>query len=184
MKKIKNKKLFTFALPASVILGAAIGIVWFTRNKPASIATTTPPPTASNVGADGVNYNPPTEQDKTEAENNKQDLANKVDQPTSTPPSTANVLITFSGQYDQQVELGASVSNVFEDNGVCTLTLTKDTLKLVKTSAGVKDARSTICTPFSVPRAEFAQAGQWTAVVSYTSKSITGTSQPKVIEVK
>ncbi len=182
MKIKKSKNLLKTTVPLSVALVLAGGLVWFINRKP-TINTSTVTP-ASNIGTDGVNYNPPTEQDIKEAEQNKEKLGNKDTPPTTTPSNTANIVITYAGQYDQDVEVAFYVSNVYEDDGTCSVTLTNGSLSVTKDTKGFKDVRTTVCPPIVIPRAEFPTAGQWTAVVSYTSQTANGTSEQRIIEIK
>ncbi len=182
MKNKKSKKLLKTALPLFIAVILASGLVWFINRKP-NVSTSTVPQ-VSNIGTDGVNYSPPTEQDIKEAEQNKEKLGNKDNPPTTTPSNMANIIITYAGQFDQDVEVAFYVSNAYEDGGTCSVTITNGSLSVTKDTKGFKDVRTTVCPPIVIPRAEFPTAGQWTAVVSYTSQTANGTSEQRIIEIK
>jgi len=176
-KKSKKKLLIVLAVLVVATTGA---IVWLTNRGDAPSVSTTTERTMPAPGE--VNLDPPTEEDKAEVEQNKDELAEQQEQPAP-PAKTASVIITYAAQYDQSIEVAAYVSNVFEDGGTCKLTLKNGSKTITRESTGFADARSTTCPPFSVPRSEFS-AGTWKATVSYNSSALIGSSEEKSLEVK
>lgn len=136
-----------------------------------------------------VNYEPPTDQEKRETEEFKQNQEKQADQPDPTPATPApdgrkavTPTISYIGQYDAAIEASALVPSVIED-GTCTLTLKKGSSTVTKTNQAVKDARSTRCALFTFPAKELAK-GTWTATVNFSSATSTGTSAASTLEVK
>lgn len=182
-KKFKFNKYKVPALLIVLIVLATAGSVFLVNRE--SDQTNMPLPVSSEPTDENyINFNPPTEEDKQEAEQNKKELADKSAPAPVPPTNTANLVITYAGQYDETIEIAAYVSNVLEDNGTCKLTLSNDSIEIYKEVSGFRDARHTVCPAFIIPRSELPNAGRWSAVVSYRSPTVSGESETKVIEVK
>lgn len=148
---------------------------------------------APNRNDQNINYGPPTEEELKETEAKKDEIvagATKEDenapslptpQPTPTPNGKKSVTptITYAGQVESSraVEATGFISQIFEDGGTCTLTLTKGSLKITKQTDGFKDVNRTSCTQFTINRGEFLEAGEWTAVLAYDSPTAAGASE-------
>jgi hypothetical protein len=170
MAKTKKRGRKNKVLLAIVVLLVAGFIYWVAAIRPSKHASTP-------VG--GVNYNPPSQQDKQAGEDAKKTVE---DRSTGASQNSglvnANVIITSlttSG-------VRGYVSNVFEDGGTCTLTLTKGTDKITATSTGVADVNKTTCAPISIDQSQL-KSGDWTAVLSYTSAKASGSSAPQKLTV-
>lgn len=131
-----------------------------------------------------IDYNPATKEEKADSEQHKEDSTKKEDTPTATRTITVTPVIVDASQYGNQIEVRAYTGGVFEDGGTCTITFTKDTLKITKQVPASKDATTTRCTNLTVDRTEFSQPGQWTTVVTYSSSTAQGSSQPRTLEVQ
>lgn len=179
----KKKKLTTPILIGSVVLivCAVLIFVLVRRDTPEA-------PSTSSVIQEGINYDPPTEEDKEAVEQNKEEIS-QGQTPASTPPApdgrtSRTPIITYAQQYDANIETTGYVPGVFEDGGTCKATFSKGSLRVVKESAGFADVNRTSCTPISVPVTEFTEKGKWTVVLSYESSSSTGVSNSVEVEVK
>ncbi len=141
-----------------------------------------------SITKDGVNYDPPTKQEKTETEQHKDNLG---DPQTTTPPpaTTANGkkkvnLVMTSWVASPNVEVRGYVPSIIEEGGTCTLTLTQDTQQVTESKVAAADASSVTCGLITVARARLSSAGTWTAVLSYSSNTYEGVSTSNKIEVK
>ncbi len=135
----------------------------------------------------GINYGPPTEEEKKETEQFKKDLENKnynQSSDTNSPASMkqASVTMTYLTYGVGGISSSGFINNVFEDGGTCTLTLTKGSLKLSGTSSGIQDVNKTTCSPITINKNKL-QSGEWYAVLSYKSSTINGSSPSRVINV-
>lgn len=137
--------------------------------------TTTPPPTSASPAPEPTQAPPdsPTAQPTTPA-------ATPTAAPT-TPPAgltTVTPFITYAGPGTDAgtIEVAAFVPEVVEDGGTCTATITATGVKA--TAPGYADASSTSCGLLVLP---VAPAGQ-TIVVSYSSATSAGTSEPVVAQ--
>jgi hypothetical protein len=100
-----------------------------------------------------------------------------TDQPETAAPGSADVVITYAG-WDpgtSSVEVNAFVSGVIEDGGTCTAELTLGSTTRTVSAPATGDATTTGCAPMIVPGGQLA-AGDWQAVVSYTSATAEGRS--------
>lgn len=178
----KKKKLPTFILIGVVVVACgALIFVLVRRDSPAV-------PSTDSVSQGGINYGPPTEEDKAAVEQNKQELSQgQTTAPTTPAPDGRTVrtpIITYAQQYDANIETTGYIPGVFEDGGTCKATFSKGSLRVVKESAGFADVNRTSCTPIVVPVTEFAEKGKWTVAISYESSSSTGVSTSVEVEVK
>ncbi|QXG77176.1 hypothetical protein KUM42_06570 [Modestobacter sp. L9-4] len=100
-----------------------------------------------------------------------------TDRPDTAAPGSADVVITYAG-WDAgtaSVEVNAFVSGVIEDGGTCTATLTLGSTTRTVTAPAAGDATTTGCAPMIVTGDQLS-AGDWQAVVSYTSATAEGRS--------
>lgn len=154
---------------ALVLLGIG-GVVYNQiRNAPSANK-----PLAEDIqSGEYINLNPPTEQEKRDAEENKKALAE--DRPTPQPPtSNAKKQVAPEITFADRSEVRAYVPGIFEDGGTCTATATKGTQTQAKSSEGFKNVSDTQCAPI-----EWALSGNgWSVVVGYNSKTAQGKSEP------
>ena len=184
---VKRKILITSVVVVVLVAGSIVYI--FNRNSKKDNKTAT---SDNPISIDSTNYNPPTEEEKQETEQFKKEQEAKqnanIDSQQSTSATQksgiANVSITNLQSTSQAATASGFVSNVFEDGGNCTLTLTLGNQKITGTSKGIADVNKTTCPEISIPRSSIPQSGQWTAVLSYASSKISGTSDRKTIEIK
>ncbi len=140
--------------------------------------------TQATADDDYINLDPATEEDKKAAERNKQDILEN--QQTNRPAGDKYEVvpvITFAGERDGSIEVRSYVSEVYESDGICTITFTKGSEKISRDVEGMKDATYTRCDRVVVPREDFT-AGTWNLVVSYTSPSAEGSSKTQEILVE
>lgn len=153
----------------------------------------------SESSADGINYSPATEVDKTLNNQHKQELADQTtsdkngsnsDKPdnTSATASKASVkpFITTWGQPDGQggdFKLNGYVPEIIETDGVCTLSLRKSDVEIEASKAALRNAQNTSCGQMSVDYDRLSP-GEWQAVLSYSSSSSVGSSNVTVVEIK
>ena len=185
-KRITNKKKILFLSLAVILIASAGGAhALYSRKENAKKKSTDV--SQNNPPASGINLDPPTEEEKRETENHKQELKKKLGDgnitPTPQPDSQAAVIMTYATYTNQGVEVGGFVSNIFEDGGTCTLTLTKGSLKATGTSQGFADVNKTTCQVIIINRNQLDEPGEWTAVLSYKSSKAEGSSSPKTISV-
>jgi cytoskeletal protein RodZ len=190
-KRKRNKKwFFITALLVMIIAIAACLVYWHHRITTQAAQKVTTASKAANL-----NLSPPTKADQKRVDNNKQRIASdKSNVPPSsnsnastsgntTTKKTVTPTITFAGVYDQAVQVGSYVGGVVEDGGTCTATFTMGSLSVTKTVRGVANSSSVSCPTFNAQPNEFSQKGTWSVVVSYSSATSTGTSQPQTLEI-
>lgn len=140
-------------------------------------------------GVGEINYDPPTDQEIEETQENKQNVIDRVEQEKNPPSSPSNKSVTpvlsFWGQDPdtKNVEASGFISEIYEDGGICTLTLKMSGGAVTKSGSAIKDVNRTSCTPISIARTEL-RPGQWEITLSYKSSSSSGTSVARMLEVK
>lgn len=177
----KKKRLLILPLIAGILLlGGTVLAVFIIRgdDKPKELETT---------NQSGINFGPPTEEDKQEVDRNKEEISSENNAP---PPSTQdgravrNPIITYAQEFDGNIEVTGYVPGVIEENGMCKVEFTNGNTRFSRESKGFADVNRTSCTPFTVPVNEFVPKGKWRITLSYSSSSSIGTSQALEIEVK
>jgi hypothetical protein len=99
-------------------------------------------------------------------------------------PQKTDVVLSFVGwnTTTAAVEAGGYLSPVVEAGGTCTLALTKGSRTVTAVAPAQADASTTSCGNLAVPRTRLT-AGTWTAVLRYSSRTTTGTSDPAPVAV-
>lgn len=104
--------------------------------------------------------------------------------PTTTRPATVGIHLSF---YDwsaaQQVaEVGANVEDKVIRNGSCTLSMRRGSITRTASHKAIITPSATSCGVLTIPGSKLS-AGAWTAVVTFTSPTATGSSGPVTITV-
>lgn len=143
-----------------------------------------------SVPNNGINYGPPSEEEKKETQSFKEDLGNQSDTPAITPNPASNKksvtpVISSWGQNRQtkNVEIGGYVPGILENGGTCKLTLKNSGQEITESKVANPDAQSTSCGLITIVRSRLS-AGTWTATLSYISSTSEGTSQPTLLGVE
>lgn len=176
MKRLSRNQVLIGASALIVILSVAGYLIARGNN------TEVPQSPTITTDTSGIDYGPPTEEEKAEAERHKEELARQMEQesqPTGSEKKQVTPVITNASQNGQEAMVSAYIQGIFENGGVCTVTFTKGSQKITKTSEAFADASTTICKSFAVSRSEFDSAGDWQVVVSYSSQTSEGSSQTK-----
>jgi len=124
----------------------------------------------------GINLSPPTEQEKQETQQHKDELAQQQNQTGGSTSGKKQVQIEV---YADKNTVNASVYGVFEEGGTCTATVTGPQT-ITRTSTGFGSASYTQCMPISTNLS----SGQWSVTVTYSSANAEGTSQPYTLKVE
>lgn len=151
---------------------------------PTSVATTTtgpgtPPPVTPTSSATP----PPPSASTTPAA----PPATPTTQPTTTAPAThpslAPTTVSIStAQWSDGAARVSGFATVVEEGGTCTLTLTKGSVTVTGSRPATVDATTTSCGVVQVSDPRLTP-GTWQAVLSYTSRTSTGTSAPTTITI-
>jgi hypothetical protein len=181
LRRSTNKNTAPWKVLAVVLVVAALGAGAFvlkdhSKNSDSKISEK---PRAVN----SVDYSGPTEEEVASGDKQKAENVERDNQP-NTPPHTANVVVVDGSQYNDTVEVRAYISNIYEDGGECTATLTNNGPTITETSKAFKDATTTQCGTIDIPRSKFATAGDWQLLVTYSSASVTGTAAAKTVTIK
>ncbi len=149
---------------------------WFFIRSDSS--NNTPQP---DIGEEAINYNPPTESEKNEAETRKDEIVKEQSQSnnTSNTNTTTPITITAAALNGKNVEVRGFVSGVVQEGGTCTYTFTGNGT-ITKTSSGVADVSTTNC-GISVPRTTLPGTG-WKVVINYKLGATTASSSAQSID--
>lgn len=132
-----------------------------------------------------INYDPPTEEEKKQTDDHKTELGEK----TQPRPSANNQIsvapeITVAEVSGDFVELGSYIPGMFENNGNCVVTFTRNDHVVTRQVQSVAEGRATYCPLVKVPLSEFPNKGTWQVKVTYNSAVYTGASAERNIEIK
>lgn len=183
MKKVNKKKL----LIGSIIILTAMGtaFVYFRMNGPSVNDKS-----YTVDQSEGINFNPPTEEEQQRADENKQRIQEREQAINAAQQNSSdekrNVIPTFSyvGKYGTQIEVGSYVPGVYEDRGTCTAKFSKGGENFSRSVQAVKNVTSVDCPVIAVPVSSFPSTGAWSVTVSYDSSNAAGTSETRTVEVK
>ncbi len=187
IRKQKSKKPLLLVGIASVAVLALIGFgsyKWL-QSKDDSPAETTTGETISDPETK-LDLSPPTEQDKQAVDEHKHELTEQQEQQNQGQAANIKPII-ISAYFDtaqQLVSIRSFVPGITEENGNCTITLTKDGATITKTAAATRNAQSTDCAPTTIPRSEFGQPGDWKVAVTYKSANSSGTSDEATVKIE
>ena len=184
-KASRKKPIILVLLGLVVLLGLLlvldrkdiINLPFLSKDKPAATPT-------------GINYNPPTQQEKAETEKFKENLGNqsKEDTPATPTPTTptgkksVSPVMTSWGA-SPNVEARGYVPGVNEEGGTCTLTLTRNGQTVTESKTGISDVKTVSCGLISVSRTRLS-TGTWNVTLSYSSASSEGVSTSNQVEVE
>lgn len=175
---MKNKKLSKKTLILSAITLVSLGVIgaWIYSMQKSQ----------ENV-IDGVNYGPPTEEEK-QAGDRQKELVDKTEAQRNQPQDNSqkknvSVEITDAGQYDDIIEVRSFIPNHFQ-NGVCIITFAKGDQKLIKQTPAKTDISTTICLNPNIARSEFSSAGNWQMYIEYNAKNAIGKSETLTVKIQ
>jgi hypothetical protein len=180
--KTKKSKIITSVVIALLLVG---GTVLYIMND--RYPTQTP---ASDQLKQDINYDPPTEEEKKQAEDNKARLTEEDEkrknqsQPSISNKASVTPEITIAEVSGNFVELGSFVPGIFENNGNCIAKFTRNAHTVTRQVQSVAEGRATYCPLIKIPLNEFPEKGTWQVKVSYESAAYSGSSSERNIEVK
>lgn len=145
----------------------------------------------SDTPVTGINFGPPTEQEKAEAEQHKEEVRKRLEQeqnannqPQSGTKSVTPLISSWGQNPDtNNLEVAGFIPEIYEDGGKCTLTLTRNGQTITKDSSAHKDVSRTSCQPFAISQ-DSLTPGTWSATLKYASSTATGSSTSTTITVK
>jgi cytoskeletal protein RodZ len=191
-KSQASRKRLLFKL---LVLVAVVAGILFVLDRKGVIDlpfTSDPQPTTS---PDGINYGPPTAQEKAAANEAKENISNDkaTDStpetptpsaaPTSGKKSVTPVMTSWGPNGDQDAQARGFVPGITEEGGTCTLTLTKGGVTVTESKEATPDASTVSCGLITIDRSRLT-TGSWTATLSYSSTKSEGKSSPNTIEVE
>lgn len=162
---------------ATYFIGAKYG--WLPSWKDADTSTTT-----ELRSTNDVDYSGPSETDIEHSQDGKKNSSsNETDEQSKSVTTNTPVAIAFADVSGDNVEVRAFIPGVIEGTGTCTVSLSKDSYVVTKTSKAFIDASTSQCTTLLVPLSELQSSGIWSLRVSYSSPTHTGESSPVEIAI-
>lgn len=178
-KNLLHKINLRYLLVGLVLLSVGAAAYFFLKGGADNTAL--PNPVQTQAGE----LTPATAEETAQAENHKQQLANEKtpSAPTASNPTKTTPLITYAGQTNDKIEVIGFVPGISEDGGKCKLRATQGQLALEKEVPANRNSNTTDCQMFTIARAEFPAAGNWSLVISYSSNTASGDSEPYAINI-
>lgn len=179
MKHILSRKFLIFLL---LTIAVVAGIIIFVRLR-------------KDSGADsqgGINYDPPTQEERQATEKHKESIANgQSDEPETDEGVMQSVtpFITVASQFNDaqhgnRIEVRAYIPKIVQSGGTCTVTLKQDDQTVSRQVSAQADAQTTVCDAAMIPRGEFPSGGTWSATVEYKSSNAQGVSDTMQVEIQ
>ena len=170
--RFSKRPLLVIVLSLVLLIGGGLAYNQLNDNRSANESA---PDSSDTQSGDYVNLDPATEQDKQETEENKKSLA---EAPGPPPTSNGKKQVTPLISSADRSEVRAYVPGIFEDGGTCTATATKGAQTETAISKGFKNVSDTQCMPIEWSLL----SGGWSVVVSYSSSTAQGKSEPSEVE--
>ena len=181
-----SKKLFAI-ITASVVAVLALGYFGYAYITKDAWPFTAEATDSNATSEDGINYNPPTDQEKQDSQDGKKNSASQdeANNPSSASTTKVSVGIAYAGYDDEEgmIDIRAFTTDVVEGTGTCTATLTKNGQTITRTSKAFVDSSSSQCEPILINPTDFPSGGTWSLTVSYKSDTSSGVSAPMQVEV-
>jgi len=180
----KYSKVIVIVGAVILLVAVAFLILRLAGTKAPAPTSQTPPSTKSGPSIPG----PTAAELQASADQKQNNITEAQQQAQSTSPSgtqkQVSVLIVDASQYGSNVEIRAYTPNVVETDGICSVTLTQAGKSSVfGSSKGLQNAQTTQCSTISIPVSSFSNKGTWVAVVTYSSASSIGSSQPTNVTI-
>lgn len=177
--KSSRKKIIIVSLVGLLLVGVPVGAYFYFKPAPEKNGTSEPkisPPKPSTK-----KYPGPTDQEKQQTEQHKDDLSKQNDatQPAASDLKSVTPVISSA----DQTGVRAFISGIFENSGTCTFTYAQGAANFTKTSQASADASTTICY-VTTASSDFPSSGSWSVTLSYSSDKSKGISVAKDFEVK
>lgn len=121
-----------------------------------------------------IKYEPPSEGEKQEAEQQKEEIVNKQPSILSSSSDGRKVVVPIVASATESA-VSAYVNNIFEEGGICTAYFIKGDTTVTGTSVAFGNASYTSCQPIS-PSIPLPSKGGWSVSISYSSQKYSGKS--------
>lgn len=176
-----SKKALISGLVAALIVAGLAGFYIYDKNDSQATQEALP------SGTEKIDLSPPTEEDKADAERNKDRIAAEEEATTSEPATGDKAPVTpvlgFVQQADNKnVEANGYISETIESGGTCTLTLEMNGVTVSQSKEALPDAQSTVCGLLTIDRSRLS-AGEWKVRLSYSSDKYQGTSAERAVKL-
>lgn len=172
--KSKSKLIITLSLIVILLLAGGAFAYWkFAQQKDNKAIDQTQSETESST-----NYKPPTNDEKTAGSSQKQETVNNDKNGNSTPASNLSVTITAANQNGNTLNIRTLIATI-SSAGSCTLTLTKNSQTVTKTSGIQALAESSTCKGFDIPTNELSK-GNWHIVIKVTTGNTSGQAEQDI----
>jgi hypothetical protein len=179
----------TLLLGLLTATGCVAGLTGCTSSGHPAFSSTPPTTSSPTVTASSPSPSPSSsDAPSTSSESEPATTSAAPASPTTTAPGSsaavASIVLTYAGWNPtaQDAEVAAYVQALQPTGGTCTLTMTHSGTTRTQSKAATPDVSTTQCGTIAIPGSQLS-SGQWTATVSYSSASATGTSTPVTIEV-
>ncbi len=141
----------------------------------------------STSDSEAINFSKPTDDEISEGQEAKKNDYEHNNDSESNPQGKKNISIgiafaSFDANEDV-VDIRAFTPDIIEGDGVCTATLTRESITVEETSKAFIDFSSSQCEPIAISRDRFNTGGAWKLIVSYSSSTSTGLSAPMTVEL-
>lgn len=166
-KKLVPKKVIPFLAVATIVAASYIGLRLYSHRSN--------PQATGQQGGTGINYAPPTDQEKAEGEQTKLDNTSRADQSPATNPATS---VTISSLTQDNVTKDIIVQTKLAGTTwkSCTLTLSQGDTNIVRASDTIFTPDFSTCKGFAIKNNDIPTPGTWFVALTATDTSGTKTS--------
>jgi hypothetical protein len=132
--------------------------------------------TTTEIAAQAIDYNPPTNEQKKSGE----DIKTTNQDNTAAQNSNLSVSITTKNITDSLVQIRSAINGIISNNGDCTITLSKGDQVITKTAKTYALPSDSTCQGFDIDRKELS-IGSWDINLSVSINQLTANITDKLI---
>lgn len=179
-KKITKKNLIIVAVIVVLLLGAFAFLMYRTRNS--SLTTTDASKPQGQEIENKINYNPPTEEEKKEAEAKKEEIINNIENPPVAQDLTVSIVRATQADKGATLNIRALVSGA--TSGTCLVKLTRDGQPSVEKSFPITfEATNSMCKGADISASEFTIGGDWQLNITAQSGGKASATATKTVTI-
>lgn len=179
--KIKNKRLLLIISLGGVLAAGGLAYLWFWNTTSHNSARPANQTSSEAREVNDVDYSPPTDEDKKEQNQQKEDIIDKATG-GSTSTSDINVSISRASQAGPGQALAIRTIVTGASTGSCDVTLTKEGRNTIAKSFSITtEATYSTCKDAQIAADDIAVSGTWQLQV--VARNGSSKSQPATINV-
>lgn len=175
---MKKSKIIIVIIAVLIATSGLIGL--YLRNK------TNEPVEPVILQGQGINLEPPSENEANAGDEKKQEIAKEQDRTEETTETandskeTVDIVIVDASQYEDVIEVRSFIQGIVPD-GYCTVTFTSAESIITKSVPAKADASTTTCAALSFPSSDLSLYSSWDVTITYENENLKGSASSTIM---